>query len=144
MHFVQIVSLFEDKQYAETRKEALEYLKRVEDGMPAYHKKFLPRILTAIGATYLAEKNYEDAQTYFQRAADTLKDDPKGQPVRWAVWALVRVGNTWDLKGNRAKAVQIYKEARAYKDEWGFYETIDNYLDKPFSALALPGPLPPP
>ena len=144
MHFVQIVSLYEDKQYAETRKESLEYLKRVEDGMPAYRKNFLPRIYSAIGATYLAEKNYDDALAYFQKAAATLKVDPKAHPARWAVWALVRVGNILDLKGDRAKAVQFYKEARSYKDEWGFWESIDNYLDKPFSALALPGPLPPP
>ena len=144
MHFVQIVSLYEDKQYAETRKEAQEYLKRIDDGVPAYRKKFLPRILTAIGATYLAEKNYDEALACFQKAAATLKEDPKAHPVRWAVWALVRVGNTWDLKGDRAKAVRLYKEARAYKDDWGFWEAIDAYLDKPFSEQALPGQLPPP
>jgi len=144
MHFVQIVSLFEDKQYEATRMEALEYLKRIETGVPAYRKNYLPRILTAIGATYLVEKNYGEALIYFQKAAATLKEDPKAHPARWAVWALVRVGNTLDLKGERAKAIELYKEARTYKDEWGFYEAIDAYLKKPFSELALPGPLPPP
>jgi len=144
MHFVQIVSLFEDKQYEATRAEALEYLKRVETGVPAYRKNYLPRILTAIGATYLVEKNYGEALIYFQKAAATLKEDPKAHPARWAVWALVRVGNTLDLKGERAKAVELYKEARTYQDEWGFYEAIDAYLKKPFSEFALPGPLPPP
>ena len=90
------------------------------------------------------EKNYDDALTYFQEAAATLKEDPKAHPARWAVWALIRVGNVWDLKGDRAKAAGFYKEARAYKDEWGFSETIDAYLKKPFSELELPGPLPPP
>jgi len=144
MHFVQIVSLFEDKQYEATRAEALEYLKRIETGVPAYRKNYLPRILTAIGGTYLVEKNYGEALVYFQKAAATLKEDPKAHPARWAVWALVRVGNTLDLKGDRAKAIELYKEARNYKDEWGFYESIDAYLKKPFSELALPGPLPPP
>ncbi|MFA6433837.1 MAG: hypothetical protein WCW52_04000 [Elusimicrobiales bacterium] len=144
MQFVQIVSLFEDKQYAETRKEAMEYLKRVDEGVPSYRRNYLPRILTAIGTTYLVEKNYDEALVYFQRAAATLKEDPKAHPARWAVWALVRVGNVLDLKGERANAVRLYKEARAYKDEWGFYESIDAYLKKPFSELGLPGPLPPP
>ena len=144
MHFVQIVSLFEDAQYTETRSEALEYLKRVTTGVPAYRKNYLPRILTAIGATYLVEKNYDGALTYFQEAAATLKEDPAAHPARWAVWALVRAGNILDLKGDRAKAVELYKEARGYKDEWGFYESIDAYLKKPFSELQLPGPLPPP
>ena len=144
MHFVQIVSLFEDKQYAETRKEALEYLKRVQDGVPAYRRNYLPRIFSAIGSTYLVEKNYDEAYNYFRKAAATLKEDPKAHPARWAVWALVKAGNVWDLKGNRDKAVELYKEARTYKDEWGFHEAIDLYLKKPFSELELPGPLPPP
>lgn len=144
MHFVQIVSLFEDKQYAEARKESFEYLKRLRDGMPMYRRNFLPRILTAIGATYQVEKNYDEALNYFQKAADTLKEDPKAPPARWAVWALVKTGNIRDLKGDRAKAVELYKKARTYKDEWGFWEFIDHYLKKPFSELNLPGALPPP
>ncbi|OGS07581.1 MAG: hypothetical protein A2270_10005 [Elusimicrobia bacterium RIFOXYA12_FULL_51_18] len=144
MHFVQIVSLFENKQYEETRKEAFEYLKRVQDGLPAYRRNYLPRIFSAIGSTYLVEKNYDEAFNYFRKAAATLKEDPKAHPARWAVWALVKGGNVWDLKGNREKAVELYKEARAYKDEWGFYESIDRYLKKPFSELELPGSLPPP
>jgi hypothetical protein len=144
MQFVQIVSLFEDKQYEETRKESFEYLKRVQDGEPAYRRNYLPRILTAIGSTYLVEKNYNEAFNYFQRAAGTLKEDPAAHPARWAVWALVRAGNIWDLKANREKAVEFYKEARKYKDEWGFYEFIDQYLKTPFSETELPGQLPPP
>lgn len=144
MHFVQIVSLFEDRQYDETRKEALEYLKRVEEGVPAYRRNYLPRILTAIGATYLVEKSYDEALTSFQKAAAALKEDPKAHPARWAVWALVRAGNVYDLTGARDNALRLYREARAYKNEWGFHETIDKYLKKPFTELELPGPLPPP
>jgi|GEM_PF-439767 len=144
MHFVQIVSLFEDRQYAESRKEALEYLKRLQEGMPAYRKNFLPRILTAVGATYQVEKNYDEALKYFRQAADTLKEDPAASPARWAVWALVKTGNIWDLKGDRAKAVELYKKAKTYKDEWGFWEYIDHYLKKSFSERNLPGALPPP
>jgi len=144
MHFVQIVSLFEDKQYGEARREASEYLKRIQDGVPAYRKKYLPRILSAIGATWMVEKNYDEALSDFQKAAETLKEDPKAHPARWAVWALVRLGNIWDLKGDRARAVGFYKEARRYKDEWGFNEFIDGYLKHPFTEAALPGSLPPP
>lgn len=145
MHFVQIVSLFEDKQYAETRREALEYLKRVQTGIPpSYRRNYLPRIYSAIGATYLVEKNYDESLAYFQKAALVLKEKPDDHPARWAVWALVRSGNIWDLKGDRAKAAEFYKEARQYKDEWGFREYIDKYLKKPFSEEQLPGPLPPP
>ncbi|MCX5784452.1 MAG: hypothetical protein NTX59_02055 [Elusimicrobia bacterium] len=144
MQFIEIVSLFEDKKYEESRELSLDYLKAINEGRPRYRKRYLPRILTAIGTTYLAEKNYAVAGEYFAKAAATIKDDPSVHPARWAVWSIVRLGNVYDLKGERAKAVEFYKEAKAYKDDWGFAESIGNYLKKPFTEAELPGTLPPP
>ncbi|OGS11375.1 MAG: hypothetical protein A2234_00255 [Elusimicrobia bacterium RIFOXYA2_FULL_58_8] len=144
MHFVEIVSLYEDKKYEEARREALVYLKAVNDGVAVYRRRYLPRVLTAIGTTYLVEKNYAAAAEYFAKAAATLKDDPATHPARWGVWSVVRLANVYDLKGDRKKALELYKEARAYKDEWGFSEFINKYLKQPFSEAELPGSLPPP
>jgi len=144
MHFVEIVSLFEDKKYEESRRESLVYLKAVNDGVPVYRRRYLPRVLTAIGTTYLVEKKYDEAADYFARAAATIKESPSLHPARWAVWAIVRLANVYDLMGARGKAVVLYKEARSYNDAWGFSEFIDNYLKKPFSETELPGALPPP
>jgi len=144
MHFVEIVSLYEAKQYGESRKEAMEYLKAVNENRPPYRRRYLPRVLTAIGTTYLVEKKYDEAADYFARAAATLKEDPKAHPARWGVWAIVRLGHVHDLKGLRDKALAHYKEAKAYKDEWGFSESITNYLKRPFAAAELPGQMPPP
>jgi tetratricopeptide (TPR) repeat protein len=144
MHFVEIVSLFEDKQYAESRREAMEYLKAVNDGKAPYRRRYLPRVLTAIGTTYLVEKKYDEANNYFSQAVATLKEDPKAHPARWAVWAIVRLGNICDLQGLRAKALEYYKQAKSYKDEWGFSESLAVYMKTPFSAAQLPGPMPPP
>lgn len=144
MHFVEIVSLYEDKQYAESRREAMEYLKAVEEGRQPYRRRYLPRVLTAIGTTYLVEKKYDEAGDYFGRAAATLKEDPKAHPARWGVWAIVRLGHVHDLKGLRDKATGYYKEAKTYKDEWGFSESIARYLKQPFAPGELPGQMPPP
>jgi tetratricopeptide (TPR) repeat protein len=144
MQFVDIVSLYENKQYDESRKESMEYLKAVNEGKPAYRKRYLPRVLTAIGTTYLVEKNYDMAAEYFAKAAATLKEDPAAHPARWGVWAIVRLGNVYDLKGMRDKALEYYREAKGYKDEWGFADSISGYLKKPFSVDELPGQMPPP
>ena len=144
MHFVEIVSLYEDKKYEESRRESLAYFKAINDGVPVYRRRYLPRVLTAIATTYLVEKKYDEAADYFAKAAATIKDDPSAHPARWAVWAIVRLANVYDLMGARGKAVVMYKEAKTYKDEWGFSEFIDNYLKKPFTEAELPGNLPPP
>lgn len=144
MHFVEIVSLFEDKQYAESRREAMDYLNAVNEGRAPYRRRYLPRVLTAIGTTYLVEAKLAEAADYFGRAAATLKEDPKAHPARWGVWAIVRLGNVHDLMGQRAKALVYYRQAKAYKDEWGFSESIERYLKNPFVAGNLPGQMPPP
>jgi hypothetical protein len=144
MQFIEIVSLYENKQYEESRKKTLSYLKSLYDGKPGYRKCFLPRVFTAIGTTYLVEKKYDEAAYYFAKAAATLKEDPNLPPARWGVWAIVRLANVYDLKGMRNKALKFYREAHSYKDEWGFSESIERYLKKPFSEAELPGPLPPP
>ena len=144
MQFIEVVSLFEDKKYEESRAQSLEYLKAINEGRPRYRKRYLPRILTAIATTYLVEKKYDVAGDYFAKAVATIKDDPTVHPARWAVWAIVRLGNVCDLKGERAKAVEFYKEAKSYDDDWGFAESIGNYLKKPFTEAELPGTLPPP
>ncbi|HAH31964.1 MAG TPA: hypothetical protein DCL44_06595 [Elusimicrobia bacterium] len=144
MQFVEIVSLFEDKKYDESRAQSLDYLKLINESHPRYRKRYLPRVLTAIGTTWLVEKNYDLAGEYFAKAVATIKNDPTVHPARWAVWAIVRLGNVYDLKGERAKAVELYKEAKSYDDDWGFAEAIGKYLKKPFIAAELPGTLPPP
>ena len=144
MQFIEIVSLYEAKKYEVSRGEMLDYLKSVNEQKPGFRKSFLPRVLTAIGDTYLAEKNYDKAAEYFAKAAGILKEDPGRPPARWAVWGLVKLGNAYDLKGMRPKALEIYREARAYKDAWGFSESIGRYLKKSFCEADLPVPIPPP
>ena len=144
MHFIEIVSLYEDKKYDESLRETLEYLQDIHDQKPGYRKSFLPRVFTTLGDICLAEKNYDKAAEYFSNAAATLKEDPAGHPARWAVWGLAELGNAYDLKGMRPEALEIYREARSYKDEWGLAESIERFMKKPFSEDELPVSIPPP
>lgn len=142
--FIQIVALYEDKKYEESRKKTLDYLDSIYKKKPGYRSSFLPRVFATLGDISLAEKNYEMAVKYFSKAADTLKENPQRPPARWGVWGLVELGNVYDLIGMRDKALEFYKAARSYKNEWGFSETIERYLKKPFSDSELPVPIPPP
>ena len=136
--------LHDQTKYDESLKETLAYLQAIYDGKPGYLKSFLPRVFTTLGDIYLAQKDYDKAVEYFSKAAATLKEDPARHPARWAVWGLAELGNAYDLKGMRPKALEIYREAKSYKDEWGLAESIERFQKKPFAEDALPVPIPPP
>jgi len=145
MHFVEIVSLFENRQYDESLRESMDYLRRVYDKEnTVYRARFLPRVLTAIGTDYLVEGKYDLAAEYFLKARNTINENKNAHPARWAVWAIVRLGNVSDLRGKRAEALEYYREAKSFGDEWGFHESADKYIKKPFAKSELPGSLPPP
>lgn len=143
MHFVQIVSLFEDKQYEASLKQALDYLSHVNDGKDTvYKERFRSRIYTSIGTLYMVLGDYDNAERYLLQSRETIKTDR--HPARWAVWGIARLGNLADLRGDRENAVKYYKESRSYGNEWGFWETLDKYIKHPFAKEMLPGQLPPP
>lgn len=141
MHFVEIVSLYEAKQYEEAEKEMLEYLSRVGKH-PHYREKYLSRIYVALGTIRMVKKDYQGAASYFQKAKETIEKEKN--PSRWGVWGIVRLGNIYDIQNLRKEALLLYKEALSYKDNWGFKEYIENFQDTAFNVALLPDQLPPP
>ncbi|MCX5783313.1 MAG: hypothetical protein NTW04_02570 [Elusimicrobia bacterium] len=142
IQFVEMVVLYESKKYDELRAQSLEYLKRINEEKPFYKKIYIPRVYMALATSYMAEKNWDEAMKYFEKSAEPLKTDKS--PNRWSVWAVVRSGNIYDIKGKRDDAVLSYKKALQYEDTWGFREYIEKYLSRPYSIKESPGQLPPP
>ncbi|MCG2725781.1 MAG: hypothetical protein L6420_05925 [Elusimicrobia bacterium] len=142
MHFVLIASLYEDGQIKRVKEEGLKYIKYIEDKKTIYTRNYLPRAYLTVATGYLVEKNLNEAEKYFSKAADTLKE--KDIAPRWAVWSIVRIGNIYDLRGDRKKAIKYYDKALSYEDEWGFAEDIKKYLKYPFTEKNIPCQLPPP
>lgn len=144
MQYVLVVSLYESKDYDAAEKEMIEYLKRIDDKMESYYPKFYPRAYTSLGTLYMMKKDYDKAILYLNRARDYIKEEK--HPSRWAVWGVVRLGNIYDLMGERNKALSFYKEALSYNDQWGFKDYIEQYLKKPFllTVNTIATQLPPP
>lgn len=143
MHFSLILSLYEAKRYDAAEKEMIEYLRRIEKGVESYFPQHYPRIFLSLGTLYMVKNDLSLSYEYFKKAADYM--DKLARPMKWGVWALVRMGNIYDLKGERDKAIEIYKKALAYPDLWGFKEYIEEYLKTPFTFKKhLARQLPPP
>jgi len=142
IHFVEIVSLYENGKWGDVRREAQDYLRKIETKKHLYKDIYLPRALLAVGTSFLAEHDFDKAEEVFARSARTLESAAIAN--RWAVWAVVRLGQIYDLKGNREMALKTYRQALSYKDEWGFKDYIKEFLSRAYTAEEIPGQLPPP
>lgn len=90
----------------------------------------------------MAQGNWPQARALFEQGQQAVKNQ---EPSRWGVWNELRLGQVYDVLGEREKAVKQYKEVLSFDDKWGFDETAEALLKKPY---ALPpggnvGPLPP-
>ena len=89
----------------------------------------------------MALGNYEQARTLFEEGkAKTATQEPS----RWGVWNELRLGQVYDLLGQREKAQAQYKYVLSFKDKWGFDDLAKSLLKKPYTVPADGvGPLPP-
>ena len=61
------------------------------------------------------------------------------------MWNELRLGQVYDVLGQREKALQQYKYVLSFKDKWGFDELAKTLLKTPYRVPADGdvGPLPP-
>ncbi len=140
MHYVEIICLYETGHYDEVTQQAHEFLTRI--GKDKFYKDiYIPRAYTALGTTQMAQGNFESARTLFEEGKEKLKGQ---EPSRWAVWNELRLGQVYDILGQRAKAQAQYKYVLSFKDKWGFDDLAKSLLKKPYTVPAEEvGPLPP-
>ena len=90
----------------------------------------------------MAQGHFEEAKTLFEQGHKALE---KQEPSRWGVWNKFRLGEVYDILGEREKAKAQCEYGLTFKDKWGFDEAAKALLKYPYS---LPengdvGPLPP-
>lgn len=142
MDFVEIVAMYESRKYNDVISAADDFIGKIEDKKQFYKQIYLSRALVAKATAYFAKKDLENAHRFFTQAALTMADNT---PNRWAVWAVVRLGQIEDIGGRRKKAVEYYQKALSYEDQWGLAEYIEPYLEKIYNEKKeFPGQLPPP
>ena len=140
MHYVEIICLYETKNYDEVTAQANEFLKLI--GTDKFYKDiYIPRAYTALGTAQMAQGNFEKARALFEEGQTKIKNQ---EPSRWAVWNALRLGQVYDVLGQRANAQAQYKYVLTFKDKWGFDDLAKTYLKKPYTVPADGvGPLPP-
>lgn len=140
MHYVEIICLYETKNYDDVTAQANEFLKLI--GTDKFYKEiYIPRAYTALGTTQMALGNFEKAKQLFEESKQKIGSQ---EPSRWAVWNELRLGQVYDVLGQRDKAIKQYKYVLSFKDKWGFDDFAKKLLKKPYIVPEDGvGPLPP-
>ncbi len=140
MRYVEVICLYETGQYDEVTAQANEFLRLI--GTDSFYKDiYIARAYTALGTTQMAQGNMEQAKVLFEQGREAIKNQ---EPSRWGVWNELRLGQVYDLLGQREEALTQYKYVLSFKDKWGFDELAKALLKKPYTVPAQGvGPLPP-
>ena len=140
MRYVEVICLYETGQYDQVTAQANEFLRLIGTD-PFYKDIYIARAYTALGTAQMAQGNFEQARTVFERGQAAVIHQA---PSRWGVWNELRLGQVYDLLGEREKALQQYQHVLSFKDKWGFDEQAKALLKKPYAVPADGiGPLPP-
>ena len=140
MHYVEVICLYETGHYNDVTAQAQYFLDQI--GHSQFYKDiYISRAYTALGTVQMAQGNFEAARDLFEQGRQAVKNQ---EPSRWGVWNELRLGQVYDILGEREKARKQYQYVLSFKDKWGFDEQVKSLLKKPYVVPETGvGPLPP-
>jgi len=130
-HFemAQMYSDLGDKERALAAVAEVDRLKRA--GTPGYEALMDEKILYFRATIQFWYRDYDDALVAFRRiTAKAAQLDPNTGVTAW-----MRLGQTLDIKGQRAEALRAYRAAIAYAPASGVAEECSDYLAHPYKAV---------
>jgi Aminopeptidase N len=84
-----------------------------------------------LGLLYLEQRNYDQAIENFK--VITLGDRENARPSWLYVWAFIKLGNAYDAKGDRTRAMAAYKNAASTGDDYdNAQEAVRRYQATPY------------
>ena len=84
-----------------------------------------------LGLLHLQQRNYDLAIDNFKTITQGIKKNAR--PPWIHVWAWIKLGNAYDAKGDRTRAIDSYKKAEELGDEYdGARAAIEKFLATPF------------
>lgn len=88
-----------------------------------------------LGLLFLAQRNYDMAIDNFKVISQSIKE--KSNPEWLYVWSLIKMGNAYDAKGDRDRAMNAYKQAEKLGDDYdGAQDAVKKYLGTPYDPKA--------
>jgi tetratricopeptide (TPR) repeat protein len=138
--FVGIIAAYENKEYDQVIKEARVFLGKIGKDK-FYNDIYIARAYTAIGTAYMAKWDYKAAREAFE---ESLKAMSAQEMSRWQLFNELRLAQVYDVLGERAQALRIYKSIISRKQSWGIDDLAKSFIKTPFKKETLLGRMSPP
>ncbi len=138
--FVAVIAAYQNKNYEGARNGAREFLAKIGKE-PFYKEIYIARSYTALASADMQEGKYQDAIKVLEQSIKATKHQ---EMSRWQLWNIFRLAQCYDALGQRAKALEIYKSIKNYKEDWDIYDEAKKYLKTPFIAGTDIGLMSPP
>ena len=114
------IEQFKEGNYAEAQTQFEAALKLDRSNAWVYYN---------LGLLYLEQRNYDVAIDNFKAALASGNIDPSSLTV----WANIKMGNAYDAKGDRTRAVAAYKRAESDPSNYNnAQDSVKLYLGTPY------------
>ncbi len=129
MHLMLMSTLYVMKQWEPVITEAKEILEKSEKEVPWYTPTTIRPAQYCIGVGLLFGKHDLNGASEWMEKLLAGKMDEN----RWVTFALLRQGQIYDLRGERAKAMINYRKVLSRLDTWETHKEASQYLKTPFT-----------
>ncbi len=128
MMLAHIMNLYAAKQWGPLETLSKDYLERSQKEVPHYKYEgvFPARYCLGISALW----GRQDTDTCMRYMQEIIAEDTASS--RWVTFAHLRMGQIYDIRGDREKALASYKTVLRRPDFWGSQNEANHYTKKPF------------
>lgn len=117
------IEQFKEGNYAEAQQQFEAALKLDRSNAWIYYH---------LGLLFLEQRNYDLAIDNF-KVVENLGRQGAARPAWLTVWAAIKMGNSYDAKGDRPRAVSAYKRAEGFGDNYdNAQEAVKLFLGTPY------------
>jgi tetratricopeptide (TPR) repeat protein len=128
MYVAELTTLYRLQQWDALRAQGQQFLEFCQDGVPYYPRAGIRVANYCLGLAALNGKHNPDA--CLRHMNDILAQGIDSS--RWVSFAYLRMGQAYDVKGDRPKAVECYQKVLDREDYWGAHREARRYLKTPF------------
>jgi len=109
-----------------------EILIKVEKGLPGYNEKVKREALYYVGIDYKKTNNLILAEQYLKECDLLSRKIDEDEESGFLINSVLYLGNIYDLKGEREKAVKNYEEVLDFREFGQAQKKAEQYLEKPY------------